>query len=67
MQSQYLWLEPNDPKIKIADRFGSTIGLTKSCLSKEKQVELYSILVQYRKAFTLRHEKGTCPNTEVDI
>ena len=43
------------------------IDLKNSCLDKEEKVKVMDMLFKYKEAFSLRDEKGTCPNIEVDI
>ena len=43
-----------------------TINLSQSCLSKEQE-EVYKLLVNYKEAFSLSDEIGTCPNIKVAL
>ena len=43
------------------------INLNNSCLSKEKKTKVMDMLFNYKEAFSLRNEIGTCPNIEVEI
>ena len=43
------------------------INLDKTCLSRKKREEVMDMLYQYKDAFSLRDEIGTCPNIEVGI
>ena len=38
-----------------------------SCLNEEEKVKVMNMLFDYREAFSLRDEIGTCPNVEVEI
>ena len=49
---------------EILDKY---IELDNSCLSKEEKRKVMDMLYRYREAFSLRDEKGTCPNIEVEI
>ena len=49
---------------KILDKY---IDLENSCLTKEERKEVMEILYKYREAFSLRDEKGMCPNIEIEI
>ena len=49
---------------EILEKF---INLDNSCLSKEEKVKVMDMLFRYKEAFSLRDEKGTCPNIEVEI
>ena len=43
------------------------IDLDKSCLTDGERQEVMKMLYEYRDAFSLRDEIGTCPNIEVEI
>ena len=43
------------------------IDLDMSCLSEKEKIEVMDMLYEYREAFSLRDEIGTCPNIEVEI
>ena len=43
------------------------VDLQKSCLSVSEKKQAMASLYQYKDAFSLRHEIGTCPNIEVEI
>ena len=43
------------------------INLDKSCLTEGEKKEVMKMLYEYRDAFSLRDEIGTCPNIEVEI
>ena len=43
------------------------IELDNSCLTKEEKNDVMDMLHEYRDAFCLRDEIGTCPNIEVEI
>ena len=43
------------------------IDLKNSCLDKKEKVKVMNMLYEYKEAFSLRDEIGTCPNIEVDI
>ena len=38
-----------------------------SCLNKEEKKDIMNMLLDYKEAFSLRDEIGTCPNIEVEI
>ena len=46
---------------------GKYMDLENSCLTKENKKEVMNMLYKYREAFSLRDEKGTCSNIEVEI
>ena len=43
------------------------INLDNSCLNEEEKTKVMNMLFDYREAFNLTHEIGTCPNIEVEI
>ena len=43
------------------------INLDNSCLNGEEKVKVMNMLFDYREAFSLRDEIGTCPKIEVEI
>ena len=47
--------------------WGKYIDLGASCLNKEERLKVMDMLYKYKEAFSLRHERGKCPNIEVDI
>ena len=49
---------------EILDKY---IDLDNSCLTKREKKEVGNWLYEYRDAFSLRDEIGTCPNIEVEI
>ena len=65
----YPWLDKNDERKYIMDReiLDTYINLDNSCLTKEEKKEVRDLLYEYKDAFSLRDEIGTCPNIEVEI
>ena len=47
---------------EILDKY---IDLDHSCLTDEEKIEVMKMIYQYREAFSLKDEIGTCPNIEV--
>ena len=45
----------------------SYIDLDNSCLNGEEKKEVMNMLLDYKEAFSLRDEIGTCPNIKVEI
>ena len=66
---KYPWLGPEDERRNMTDReiLEKYVDLKNSCLNKEEKVNVMDMLFKYKEAFSLRDEKGTCPNTEVEI
>ena len=68
-RDKYPWLDPDDNRRHMTDReiLEKYIGLDNSCLNEEEKVKVMNMLFDYREAFSLRDEIGTCPNIEVEI
>ena len=49
---------------EILDKY---INLDNSCLTKAEKEQVRDLLYQYKDAFSLRDEKGLCPNIEIEI
>ena len=49
---------------EILDKY---IDLKNSCLTKREKQKLKDIIYDYKDAFSLRDEIGTCPNIKVEI
>ena len=43
------------------------MNLDDSCLNEEEKVKVINMLLDYKEAFGLRDEIGTCPNNGVEI
>ena len=43
------------------------INLDNSCLNEEEKIKVMNMLFDYKEAFSLRDEIGTCPNIEVEL
>ena len=43
------------------------IDLDNSCLTKTEKKEVRNLIYEYKDAFSLKDEIGTCPNIEVEI
>ena len=43
------------------------INLDESCLTETEKIQVRDMIYEYREAFSLRDEIGTCPNIEIDI
>ena len=54
----------NMTDIEILDKY---IDLENSCLTKWEKKEVRNLIYEYKDAFSLRDEIGTCPNIEVEI
>ena len=68
-RDKHPWLDPDDERRHMIDReiLEKYIDLDNSCLNEEEKVKVMNMLFNYREAFSLRDEIGTCPNIEVEI
>ena len=68
-KEKYPWLDDKDERKYMMDReiLDKYVNLDNSCLSKVEKKEVRELLYQYKDAFSLRDEIGTCPNIEVEI
>ena len=66
---KYPWLDGSDERKHMTDRemLDKYIDLEGSCLTKKEKQRLRNLIYEYRDAFSLRIEIGTCPNIEVEI
>ena len=67
-KEKYPWLDKSNDRKYMTDRetLDKYIDLDKSCLTEKKE-EVRDLLDEYKDAFSLRDEIGTCPNIEVEI
>ena len=65
----YPWLAEDDPRRNMTDEqiLHNTIKLNDSCLSDQEKEDLMTLIIQHKKAFSLRDEIGECPNLEIEI
>ena len=68
-KDKYPWLDDSDERKYMMDKeiLDKYIDLDNSCLTKREKKEVRNLLYEYKDAFSLRHEIGTCPNIEVEI
>ena len=61
---KYPWLDPDDGRRNMTDReiLEKYINLETSCLNKEEKMRVMDMLYNYKEAYSLRDEIGTCPN-----
>ena len=43
------------------------INFDGSCLTESEKTQVRDMIYEYKEAFSLRDETGTCPNIEIDI
>ena len=61
---KYPWLDDSDERKYMSDReiLEKHINLGNSCLTKWEKKEVRDLIYEYKDAFSLRNEIGTCPN-----
>ena len=69
LEDKYPWLDPDDDQRHMTDReiLEKYINLDNSCLNEEEKIKVMNRLCDYKEAFSLRDEIGTCPNIKVEI
>ena len=68
-KDKYPWLDEDDERKYMTDReiLEKHINLDESCLTESEKTQVRDMIYEYREAFSLRDEIGTCPNIEIDI
>ena len=68
-KENYPWLDKNDERKYMTDReiLDKYINLDNSCLTRKEKEEVRDLLYEYKDAFSLKDEIGTCPNIKVEI
>ena len=68
-KDKYPWLDDSDERKHVTDKeiLDKYIDVDSSCLTEEEKVQLGYMIYDYREAFSLRDEIGTCPSIEIDI
>ena len=68
-KEKYPWLDDKDERKYMTDReiLDKYINLDNFYLTKSEKKEVRELLYQYKDAFSLQDEIGTCPNIEVEI
>ena len=63
------WLDDSDERKYMSDKeiLGKYIDLENSCLTRWEKKEVRNLIYEYKDAFSLRDEIGTCPNIEAEI
>ena len=66
---KYPWLDDSDERKHMTDRdiLDTYIDLEGSCLTKQEKQKLRNLIFEYKDAFSLRDEIGTCPDIKVEI
>ena len=65
----YPWLDKDDPRRHMTDEeiLYKYIDLSKSHLTKSEKEEVMDLVINNKKAFSLRDEIGKCPDIKVNI
>ena len=65
-KDKYPWLDENDERKYMTDReiLEKHINLDDSCLTESEKTQVRDMIYEYREAFSLRDEIGTCPNID---
>ena len=68
-EEKYPWLDKSDERKYMSDEeiLRKYVNLDNTCLNRKEKEEVMNMLYQYKNAFSLRDEIGTCPNIEVGI
>ena len=68
-KDKYPWLDDNDERKYMTDKeiLEKHKILDSSCLTESEKTQVRNMIYEYREAFSLRDEIGTCPNIEIDI
>ena len=68
-KEKYPWLDNTDERKYMMDQeiLDKYIDLRNSCLDDLERKQVMEMLYEYKDAFSLRDEIGTCPNIEVNI
>ena len=68
-KDKYPWLEDSNERKYMTDKdiLDKYIDLDKSCLTDSEKMQARDMIYEYKDAFSLRDEIGTCPNIEIDI
>ena len=66
---KYPWLDDSNERKYMTNReiLDKYINLDNSALTRREKKEIRELLYEYKNAFSLRDEIGTCPNIKVEI
>ena len=67
-KDRYPWLDDSNKRKYMTDReiLEKHINLDNSCLTESEKIQVRDMIYEYREAFSLRDEIGTCPNIEIE-
>ena len=65
-KDKYPWLDDSDERNHMTDKeiLDKYIDLDSSCLTESEKMQVRDMIYEYRDAFSLRDEIGTCPNID---
>ena len=65
-KNKYPWLEDSDERkhMTVKEVLNKYIDLDNSCLTDSEKMQVRDMIYEYKDAFSLRDEIGTCPNIE---
>ena len=68
-KDEYPWLDDSNERKYMTDKeiLDKHLDSDNSCLRKSKKLQVGDMIYEYREAFSLRDEIGTCLNIEIDI
>ena len=68
-RDKYPWLDDIDERKHMTNKdiLDKYIDQDSSCLTESEKMQVRDMIYEYRDAFSLRDEIGTCPNIEIDI
>ena len=66
---KYPWLDDSDERKYMTDKeiLDQYIDLENSCLTRCEKQKVRNLIYEYKDAFSLRDEIGTCPNIKLEI
>ena len=68
-EEKFPWLDNSNERKYMSDReiLRKYVNLDNTCLMEDEKEEVMNMLFKYKEAFSLRDERGTCPNIEKGI
>ena len=68
-KDKYPWLDNGNERKYMSDKeiLDKYIDLDNSCLTRWEKRKVRQLIYNYKDAFSLRDEIGTCPNIQVEI
>ena len=68
-KDKYPWLDDSNERKYMSDKeiLDRYINFDNSCLTRQEKRKVRKLIYNYKDAFSLRDEIGTCPNIVVEI